>query len=229
MFQSSPEQVLLGEKERRIEKQTSFAHVGVHTWTVVSTGHPPHPQEPRSYEALCMGREQTIFFGCLHWNLLQSDCLLLLQALVHTHILGSFKNGGMGAGIFFQISETHTQRHMHTHLTSIQNSYWSYFIQLLLHLEKNSSLSPSRASHPLSGHNPCASFHVLLHTSQKVSRSLPLPVLIARQLLTDLQVGHGGRKGKEKWWQGWVQEEHKAALPVTFGNTKTFPWKNSKN
>lgn len=81
----------------------------------------PTHRNAEADEALHMERgEQTIFFACLHWTLLQSDCVYYSskreqEALVHTHILSSFKNGGEGGGRrkkkIFQISETHTQRH----------------------------------------------------------------------------------------------------------------------
>lgn len=83
----------------------------------------PTHRNPEADEALRMERgEQTIFFACLHQTLLQSDCVYYFskreqEALVHRHILSSFKNGGRDGGgerkkkIIFQISETHTQRH----------------------------------------------------------------------------------------------------------------------
>lgn len=110
-------------------------------------GHPPTHGNPAAAEALHMERGSP-------------------GTHIHTHshtLTERKKNSSLG----FQ----KPHRHMHTHLTSIQNSYWRYFLQALFYLEVNSSLSPS--SFPsaayclLSRHSPCASFLVPSHTSQK--------------------------------------------------------------
>lgn len=91
------------------------------------------------------------------------------EALAHTYTRTHIRLLSVKKTLPSDFRNTH--RHMHTHLTSIQNSYWRYFLQALFYLEVNSSLSPS--SFPsaayclLSRHSPCASFLVPSHTSQK--------------------------------------------------------------
>lgn len=116
-------------------------------------GHPPTHGNPAGAEALHMGRGSpgTHTHTCTHIRLLSS-----FKKIKNKNLPSDCRN---------------THRHMHTHLTSIQNSYWSYFLQVLFYLEMNSSLSPSSfpsaASCLLSRHSPCASCLVPLHTSQK--------------------------------------------------------------
>lgn len=172
---------------------------------MVSTGHLPTHRNPQADEAQHMERrEETIFFACLHWTPLQSDCAYGFskreqEALVYVHIVSSFKNEDWIKKKIFLILETHIP-HLYPKL-SLTLFYTNKALQELSTWRAPTSGS-SRAFCLLYGHNPCVSFQSPLHTSQKGSHSLSsLHVTYFQTFRWSMMA-----KQAKTWWQEWVQE-----------------------
>lgn len=137
----------------------------------------PTHRNPEADEALCMERgKQTIFFACLRWTLLQSDCVYYFskreqEALVRTHILSSFKNGGgKKKKIIFHISETYTQRHTpHLHPKQLLKLFYTAAVPLGKEL-KLQPLPQQGISAPVWARSLCFLPRSLTHQPESLSQ-----------------------------------------------------------